>query len=87
MTDISAKDCRIEGFRSGGTSRWYKATHLPTGTVVEFGNGLTSKREAMKALQSAVNDMEQVKAARMAPSFPVLSERDIAWLCGGKARS
>jgi hypothetical protein len=55
MGDIVAQDCRLEGFSSGRVSKIYKATHIPTGMIVEFSNGLT-KREAMERLQRAVND-------------------------------
>lgn len=37
--------------------RCYKATHLPTGLIIHFANGLT-KREAMNRLQKAVNEHE-----------------------------
>lgn len=53
--DIDAQDCRLEGFSSGRNSLWFKATHFPTGTVVQFQNGL-NKREAMNQLQKAVNE-------------------------------
>jgi hypothetical protein len=52
--DIDARDCRLEGFRSSRNALWFKATYLPTGTVVEFQNGL-NKRDAMNELQMAVN--------------------------------
>lgn len=52
--DIDAKDCRLEGFRAGRSALWHKATHLPTGTVVNFKNGILSKRLAMQRLQDEV---------------------------------
>lgn len=54
MIDIKAEDCRIEGFRSGRSARYYKATHLPTGVSVSLEYGTPNKRVAMNALQSAV---------------------------------
>lgn len=57
--DIDAKDCRLEGFSYGLVTCWtcwYRATHLPTGVVVEFKDGTTVKREAMERLQKAVNE-------------------------------
>ncbi len=55
--DIDSKDCRLEGFGNAAGRRWYRAIHLTTGTIAEFPNGTTKKREAMDALQRAVDDI------------------------------
>lgn len=62
--DIAAEDCRLEGFVGGGSSRYYRAVHLPTGVIITIDGGTPSKREAMKALQAAVN-----KAADLDSSY------------------
>lgn len=56
MPDIRAEDCRLEGFVSGRSARYYTATHLPTGVRVHFQNGYGTAREAMNALQRRVDE-------------------------------
>ncbi len=59
MADILAEDCRLDGFNSLVPSQpalWYRATHLPTGVVVEVMG--TTKRRLMEALQRKVNEEE-----------------------------
>lgn len=74
--DIDAKDCRLEGFRAGQTTTWFsrttcwlRATHLPTGVMVEIretgSGGPADKRRLMVALQQAVNDHMDRELARL----------------------
>lgn len=60
MGGIRDEDCRLEGFRGSGWARWYKATHVPSGTVVEFPNGTDSKQIAMAKLKTAVIANQQL---------------------------
>lgn len=57
--DIKAEDCRLEGFGDALESYWLRATHIPTGTVVEMlegsAAGTAGKRRLMEKLQEAVN--------------------------------
>ncbi len=55
MTDMLAKDVRLEGFSTGWNKSWHRATHLPTGTMVqaEAGENLT-KAQIWERLRAAV---------------------------------
>lgn len=58
IVDIKAEDCRVEGFAGGRAPRFNKATHLPTGVIVEFSH-LLPKRQVLNELQKAVNEYER----------------------------
>lgn len=60
--DIDAEDCRLEGCRDNQAAFWTRATHIPTGVVVELPGGgaigLAGKRLLMEKLQRAVNEAQ-----------------------------
>ncbi len=50
---IRVEDCRLEGM-ANRPQRWFRATHIPTNTAVDFIPPVDTK-EAMDALQAAVD--------------------------------
>lgn len=61
--DIDAQDCRLDGTSDGQATFWWRATHLPTGVVVEADRigGELSKRVLMIKLQAAVSARRDVQ--------------------------
>jgi hypothetical protein len=57
------KDCRIDSYRDGSRSLYHRATHIPTGTVVEQDGaaawGIAGRWRIISALQKAVADLQK----------------------------
>jgi hypothetical protein len=55
MSELDPRDVRIDGVRFGNFQRWERATHFPTGIVLDNLECRTSD-EALAALEAAVRE-------------------------------
>ena len=55
---LKSEDCRLEGYSVAWVTYWYKATHIPTGTVVELpmadGAGMEGRKRLAELLEREV---------------------------------
>jgi protein subunit release factor A len=47
---LDQRDIRIDGYTASGRTEWLRATHIPTGTVVEAVRGADGKLEPKGSL-------------------------------------